>query len=294
MWINIPAGFTKLLNSPNATTGISPPSRRTTSRAARIPIPRGKTLGGSSSINGMLYVRGNPLDYNTWAQFGNRGWSYEFGAAVFPQVGTFRAGRRRDPRSRRPAERRPHDRARRTAGCVHRCRRGRGLSAQPGLQQRQAGRLRLLPGHAEERPSAGPPRAASSIRRAAGPTCGSRPRPTPRSVLLEGKRAVGVAYTPARRRRKQARCNGEVIVVGRRGEVAAYPGTVRHRPAGAAAVARHRGEARAARRRRELPRPLRAADELAGEAAGDAERADAAAWPSPRRSSNTTRSGAAS
>ena len=45
--------------------------------AARIPIPRGKTLGGSSSINGMLYVRGNPLDYNTWSQFGNRGWSYE-------------------------------------------------------------------------------------------------------------------------------------------------------------------------------------------------------------------------
>lgn len=46
-----------------------------------IPIPRGKTLGGSSSINGMLYVRGNPLDYNTWAQFGNRGWSYD---AVLP------------------------------------------------------------------------------------------------------------------------------------------------------------------------------------------------------------------
>ena len=75
------------------------------------------------------------------------------GAAVLPQVRAFRAGRRRDARERRAAERRQHDRARRTAGCVHRCRRGRRLAAQSGLQQRQAGRLRLLPGDAEEGPA---------------------------------------------------------------------------------------------------------------------------------------------
>jgi len=38
--------------------------------------PRGKTLGGSSSINGLLYVRGQSHDYDQWAQFGNRGWSW--------------------------------------------------------------------------------------------------------------------------------------------------------------------------------------------------------------------------
>ena len=42
----------------------------------RLPCPRGKVIGGSSSINGMVYVRGHARDYDTWAQMGATGWSY--------------------------------------------------------------------------------------------------------------------------------------------------------------------------------------------------------------------------
>lgn len=42
----------------------------------RVPVPRGKMLGGSSSINYMMYVRGHPGDFNSWAEGGATGWSY--------------------------------------------------------------------------------------------------------------------------------------------------------------------------------------------------------------------------
>jgi len=76
MWIDIPAGFTKLLNHDKFNWNFEMEAEDNVA-GRRIPCPRGRTLGGSSSINGMLYVRGQPLDYDTWGQLGNRGWSYE-------------------------------------------------------------------------------------------------------------------------------------------------------------------------------------------------------------------------
>lgn len=73
--IHIPAGFMKTLTDRRVNWLFqSEPGEGTAGR--RIPAPRGKVLGGSSSINGHVYNRGPHNDFNTWAQLGNRGWGY--------------------------------------------------------------------------------------------------------------------------------------------------------------------------------------------------------------------------
>src|SRR5207302_2047969 len=74
-WSFIPIGMAKLITNPAANwLYSSEPEVSTNGR--RLPVPRGKLLGGSSSINGMVFVRGQAQDFDTWAQMGNRGWSY--------------------------------------------------------------------------------------------------------------------------------------------------------------------------------------------------------------------------
>jgi choline dehydrogenase len=77
LWIKIPAGFMKILvaESKYIWGFMSEPDEG--SGGLPLPILRGKTLGGSSSVNGMMYVRGQRQDYDGWAQSGARGWSYE-------------------------------------------------------------------------------------------------------------------------------------------------------------------------------------------------------------------------
>ena len=75
-FIHIPAGFMKLLDHPTITWRYrTEPDPDTGNRA--ILYPRGRGLGGSSAINGLAYVRGQPEDFDHWAQLGNRGWAYD-------------------------------------------------------------------------------------------------------------------------------------------------------------------------------------------------------------------------
>ncbi|MDF2097301.1 GMC family oxidoreductase [Aquibaculum arenosum] len=75
-WIPIPAGFSKLLVNDRWNWRFwSEPEAATNNRT--IAIPRGRGLGGSTLINGMIYVRGQPQDYDGWAQRGCPGWSFE-------------------------------------------------------------------------------------------------------------------------------------------------------------------------------------------------------------------------
>ncbi len=74
-YIHLPAGFIKTFYNTSINWCYSQePGAWTAGR--RIFSPRGKTLGGSSSINGHIYNRGQRQDFDTWAQLGNRGWGY--------------------------------------------------------------------------------------------------------------------------------------------------------------------------------------------------------------------------
>ena len=88
-WLNIPAGFTKVMFDPRFTWQFSSePHPETLGR--RVPLPQGRALGGSSAINGLVHNRGQREDYDEWAALGNRGWSY---AEVLPY---FKRSERRD------------------------------------------------------------------------------------------------------------------------------------------------------------------------------------------------------
>lgn len=75
-WIHVPLGYGKLFRHPTLNWGYRTlPEPQLDGR--RIFQPRGRVLGGSSSINGLLYVRGQREDYDAWRDAGHRGWGFD-------------------------------------------------------------------------------------------------------------------------------------------------------------------------------------------------------------------------
>jgi choline dehydrogenase-like flavoprotein len=76
MWINIPAGFSKLLTNTQYNWRFQTEAEENTNQRV-IAVPRGKGLGGSTLINGMVYVRGQSGDYDAWRDAGACGWAWK-------------------------------------------------------------------------------------------------------------------------------------------------------------------------------------------------------------------------
>jgi len=87
----VPISYSQFIDNPAVNwCFMSKPEESTGGRP--IPVPRGRILGGSSAINGLVFVRGQALDYDSWAQMGNRGWSYDDVLPIFKRMESYDGG----------------------------------------------------------------------------------------------------------------------------------------------------------------------------------------------------------
>ncbi len=253
--IHVPAAFAQLLHSQldwDYSTGPEPFADR-----RRIHLPRGKTLGGSSSLNWMVYIRGHRADYDEWRDQGCEGWGYDDLLPYFIRAEDNERGASQyhgtggpltvsDGRSRNPI----------TEAFLHACDQD-GLAAQRGLQRRRAGRLWALPGDPARRPALldrGGLSAPGDVpgepdRRDvhAGPSRAVRGRPSGRGARRAAGRD-GRATRVSRRARSDP--------VRRRVQLAATADAVRRRVRRAVDGLSDPGRGRPAHGRAEPPRPL--------------------------------------
>ncbi len=90
-WLSIPAGFAKALVDPVVNwRSWTQPEEQLGGR--RVYWPRGKVVGGSSAIGGMVYARGLASDYDRWRRMGNEGWSFEDCLPYFRRLEAFADG----------------------------------------------------------------------------------------------------------------------------------------------------------------------------------------------------------
>ena len=168
----------------------------------KMPVPRGKVVGGSSSINGMVYVRGNRANFDDWAAEGNTGWDADTRQRGVQADGGLRGRRGRLPRRRRPDQGHPQQDA---AG---------GLAPVPPGRLRRHSAAKILddynarvaggrqPDAAERRWRAAllAPPAATSTTSAPSGTLQLQRETLTRRVVIENGRAVGIEVRTSARR----------------------------------------------------------------------------------------------
>ncbi|WP_334192235.1 GMC family oxidoreductase [Pararhodobacter sp.] len=91
IWVHVPVGYLYCIDNPRADWRLrTAPEPGLNGRS--LLYPRGKMLGGCSSINGMLYLRGQAADYDQWRQMGNTGWGWDDVLPLFKQHEDYAAG----------------------------------------------------------------------------------------------------------------------------------------------------------------------------------------------------------
>ena len=91
VWIHVPLGIGKAIANP-AISEVFHSEPEAHANGRRLAVPRGKVLGGSSSVNGCVYVRGNPRDYDGWATGGAKGWSWQDVLPFYKRAEAFEGG----------------------------------------------------------------------------------------------------------------------------------------------------------------------------------------------------------
>src|ERR1039457_5224609 len=91
IWLRIPAGLIWVLTADRAVIRFETDQESGLS-GRRIWWPRGRVLGGSGRVNGMIWVRGDPAEFDHWLDLGNYGWGYRDVLPYFRRMETYQAG----------------------------------------------------------------------------------------------------------------------------------------------------------------------------------------------------------
>ena len=250
-FIHIPAAFSALFRTQHDwdhMTGWEPGAHN-----RRIYLPRGRMLGGSSSLNAMIYMRGNPLDYDAWRDAGCTGWGWDDLLPYFKRAEDNERGESEFHGAGGPL---PVSEARaRSVMCQAflEAADALGLPRQRRLQRRRAGRLRLVPGDPARRAPREHRRRLPAPGHGAPEPDGRDVRARPQGRLRRHARDRHRRPAGGRAARVARRARGDRV--RRRLQLAAAADAVGHRAARGARAAADPARGRVARGRHEPPGP---------------------------------------